>query len=356
MARRQRSIRAMRSKLRTNSTTSIQATSKFRWPITLLLLAVGMVICFVLVTELGSARLQQSLWFLAPYVPLLMLIEGGRFVAELISARVILLRAGDTGVSWALLMRAQCVAHACNKVMPAGRATGEALKAAILAPTAGAAKAVGLGAAAQIMTLLVNGAIALVAGAVAWLWFGVMREAIALGVYGLMGTMLGIAVVISLQHPRLLTWLQRLPAMASMEHHAHDLLQCGVRFGGWAIFWHAAAKAAQTLQLVVLLYALGRGISPGLSLIAEGIQIVGAAAGDLLPAQLGATEGAFTLTASSLGISASAGLSLALVLHGVQLLFAAATFVAAIVVRMAQVRPATREFEELHAEYSGSKP
>ena len=92
----------------------------------------------------------------------------------------------------------------------------------------------------------------------------------------------------------------------------------------------------------MLLHALGTGARADLALLAEGIQVLGAAAGDLVPAQLGATEGAFALCAPSLQLTQASALSMAVVVHGTQLLFAALTLLVAVALRAAQVAAVRR--------------
>lgn len=297
-------------------------------------LTLGIAICVVLVRELGAQALWVNLVALSATVPALLLLEAGRFLAELISARLVLAPWHAQDVPRLSLLRGQCLAHACNKVMPAGRAVGEGLKAAILTPSIGAARAVGVGGASQIMTLLVNGAFALLASAIAIGWLGGTREGGILASYGCATVALGVLVVVSLRSAFVARLLGRFAVTASLSAPFAQAVAHGTGFGAAALSCHALAKLLQAIQLGVLLWAVGVGVRPDLALFAEGVQIVGAAAGDLVPAQLGATEGAFALSSGTLGLSAQASLSVAVVLHSCQLMFAAVLMLASVPLRM----------------------
>ena len=313
--------------------------SRSRLWLTVLLFVVGVAICVLLAVELGAESVRATLRDLAHLLPPLLVLELFRFGSELFSTRLVL---RGTPVPWLLLLQGQCAAHACNHVLPAGRTAGEGLKAALLVPACGGAKAIGVGAAGQIMTLLVNGTLALIAALVAWYGFEAERESLIFGSYGVLVVLLGVGAVASLRSVLLDALLRRFRATAGLQQRVREMAESGAGFGVGALLWQYAARLCQVLQLGLLLYALGRGIRLDLALVAGGVQLVGAAAGDLLPAHMGATEGAFTLTAALFGLTASAALSLAVVMHVTQLLFAGLATVALFILRMVQHSAARR--------------
>lgn len=297
-------------------------------------LGLGVWLVVYLIRELGAETVGKHVRALASTLPSLFALELGRFVAEMIATRLVIGPMSETNVPLLKLLRGQSLAHACNKVMPAGRAIGEGFKAAILAPAIGTPAAVGVGAAIQIMTILVNGGFALAAGLAAATVLDAPREAGVMGAYGLLSVVVGIGVIISLRSPWLGTLLGRFKPTASLLGPFKEAVTLGTGFGLGALFWSAVSKLAQVGQLAVLLEASGVTDALGArSFFAEGVQVVGAAAGDLVPAQVGATEGAFTLLADALGVSAQSALSVAVVLHGAQIAFAVASFVAAVILR-----------------------
>lgn len=298
----------------------------------MLALGLGVWLVVFLVRELGADEIASHVRSLSATLPALFALELGRFLSEMMATRLAIGPLEGTRVPALKLLRGQSLAHACNKIMPAGRAIGEGLKAAVLAPAIGTPSAIGVGAALQIMTVLVNGGFALAAGVAAALVLAAPKEAWVMTGYGMLSMLVGVGIVLSLRSPWLSGQLSRFKLTASLRGPFAEAVARGTGFGLGAITWHAASKLAQVAQLAVLLAA--SGVVEGLAaraVLAEGIQIVGAAAGDLVPAQVGATEGAFTLLADALAVSAQSALSVAVVLHGTQLTFAAGCFCAAAV-------------------------
>ena len=69
-------------------------------------------------------------------------------------------------------------------------------------------------------------------------------------------------------------------------------------------------------------------LGPTTPLLIFGPHLVGLAAGDLVPGQIGALDGAFAFASSALGITRAAALSIPVVLHVVQLAWGAIGVVA----------------------------
>jgi hypothetical protein len=75
----------------------------------------------------------------------------------------------------------------------------------------------------------------------------------------------------------------------------------------------------QVVQNGVLVVAVGGPISVLAALCSEGIHLVGASVGDLIPGQIGATEGSYTLFAKVLGMVPADAVTIAMVAHLAQL-------------------------------------
>ena len=106
-----------------------------------------------------------------------------------------------------------------------------------------------------------------------------------------------------------------------------------------AIAWESTGRLAQVAQNAVLIACVGGVVGVGTAFCAEGIHLVGAAVGDLVPAQLGATEGNFTLAAGALGLSHASAVSIALLAHVTQLVWVSVGSIVPLVWRP----PATQE-------------
>jgi hypothetical protein len=77
------------------------------------------------------------------------------------------------------------------------------------------------------------------------------------------------------------------------------------------------SRALFAVELAVLLHAAGG--SALRAPLALGVSLVGGALGDLVPGQLGASDGAFALAAPLLGTSRADGVALAMTLHLLQI-------------------------------------
>jgi len=97
----------------------------------------------------------------------------------------------------------------------------------------------------------------------------------------------------------------------------------------------SCGRIVQALQYGVVLYAVGGVATASTALMAQGIQLVGASVGDLVPGQMGATEGAFRAFAGALGLGAepARALSIALVIRMAQLGLAVSCLLVAALVR-----------------------
>jgi uncharacterized membrane protein YbhN (UPF0104 family) len=85
----------------------------------------------------------------------------------------------------------------------------------------------------------------------------------------------------------------------------------------------------EAMQYGVVLHAIGGHATPFTALAAQGIHLVGASVGDLVPNQMGVTEGAYRLFTSALGVTAARALSIALIIRIVQLSLTGLCFVVA---------------------------
>jgi hypothetical protein len=82
-------------------------------------------------------------------------------------------------------------------------------------------------------------------------------------------------------------------------------------------------RALQVLQLGVICSWLGGGSGASTALVAQGVQLIATTVGDVIPAQLGVMDAAFAVAGPELGMTAATGAAAGLVLHVVQLGWAA---------------------------------
>lgn len=280
--------------------------------------AVGVTVCIVLWRGISAGELALRLHALRSYWPWLLALELARAGCEL--AGTFALLGSDRGsIGWPALVRVQSVAFTLNTVMPAGRAASEAVKAALLVSRLGSARAFALGAATQALVLIVNAALAVFGAVLA------LRSRMPAGVAWALISYAGLTLTAaSLMYagarwPGLRTRVARWPALAaSLERFAALGREQRAGLLG-ALLAQCGGRALQLAQLALLMHALGAPVTWASALLAQALYLVGGAAGDLVPAQLGAIDGAFALAASGLSLDHTAALALGLAVHVVQL-------------------------------------
>lgn len=288
-----------------------------------LLALVGIAAMALLARSVGAHRLLAIVRASARWLPVLFGLDVLRLGFEAaatwaLSARVRAL------VRLPALCRVHLVANAVSMVMPAGRAAGEAVKAAMLSRFIGVPDAAAVGAAGQATAMLGGVLIAVPCVAAALLLTGLSPLAGAFALYAGGAAAFFALFQIACRRREIGGFVLRRFARAGQATAAfHDAI------AGIPVFPPAATAAAfvsrsiQVLELGVLLHALGGRRGLGGALVSQGVSMVGGSLGDLVPGQLGATDGAFALAAPVLGITVADGVAMAVLLHCVQLAWAA---------------------------------
>lgn len=291
----------------------------------------GLIGLGVLVHYVGAARIAEALWSALPWVPVLLCVEGARIAVEAEATRTLYAEV-DTAPPRATLMRAQLVAYWVFVVSPMGRAASEVTKATILTKHVGADRAAAVATVAQgtalLGTAIVSVACALaatlrpgawplaaavwaqtagVAAVAALLLWSIRRETVGKGVGRLLGWM-GLDEARRRHFPSVVHALPALP---------------------WrAVLGFALSRTLDVLLFVVAIAAVSGGLDPIAGLRAMGVSLLGAAAVDLVPADIGLTEGAFALFHEAVGVSAPHAISLGLLFHATQICWVAVSALA----------------------------
>jgi hypothetical protein len=284
------------------------------WRLVLLVGGVGLAV--ILVRSAGTGEVVRVLGGAWGWLPLVALLEIGFIAFDLLALRVLLgtAAASLTVTDW---VRSSTLAYATTALLPAGRAAGEAARAATLSRAVGTARAAGACARLQAASLVGNGTVS-VAGA-SLLFFLERREA-ALSATLLLNAVatLGLATTLFalLRSGRFATWLRRkFPKFA--EAHASTPAPSDRIAIPAASLLAVCGRVSQLAQYAVVLHAVGGTVTVASALTAQAIHLIGAAAGDLVPNQMGATEGAYRAFAGALGLGAepARALSIALVVR-----------------------------------------
>lgn len=284
---------------------------------------VGLVAIVVTVRRVGLDEVLGTLRPALAWLPLLAALELGRIGAETAAARIAY-GAYAARIPLRTLFRANLIGQSIANLAPAPRMVNETIKATVLAPYVGAAAATSVGVIIQAATLISVGlfslpcgaAIYLLGGAGVWFWAALIHAIVLVST--------GAALRATSRSARLGRWLGKVfprvaPSAGEFGEHARGV-------GLFAIGPTLALmgnRVFQTLQLYVAARATGIDTGFVQALAAQGVNLVAAAVGVLVPGGLGTTDGAFTLAAELLGTTAARATALALLLRSTQLVWLA---------------------------------
>jgi hypothetical protein len=296
-----------------------------RW----LLLVVGAAALVWLIARAGPARVAHVLLGAGPWLPVVLLLEAlWMWGADVIVLRVL------TGLRPVVppvreIFRATRLAYALMILAPAGRATGEIARSAVLSRFIGASAAAVTGAHVHAAMLLGNAAMCAVVGTVVWAALGsestLTRLVLAnVAFVGLAAT----GLVLLARSPRFAGWVARklgrfsqAPPSTSDPRAARPPL---ARFG-IAVVVFFLARCVQSVQFGIALLAVSGHSGVRAALVAHSVHLVATNLGDIVPGQVGVTETSYTAFAPELGLADAPekALSLPLLIRFCQLVLAA---------------------------------
>ena len=255
----------------------------------------------------------------AAYFPAVLALEIVILACSTLSLRALYNSAGAL-VPPRQYARAALIGYAIQGLVPAGRAAAEAARATLLAKWVGAGRAGAAAARMQAVVLIANGLISIPAAIVTGIVVGPTWLPLAIAINAAFTMSLGVTLLVIGRRARVGARLgRRVKRVRSFGAEVDAVLEREPVLPTRAIAWELAGRVVQVFQHGLLLYCVSGVFGVQLALTAEGVHLVGAAVGDLIPAQLGAIEGNFTLAASALGLTAAKAVSIALIAHLAQL-------------------------------------
>lgn len=313
-----------------------------------LLLLAGVVAVTALIRESGPAKVGAVLLGAGAHLPLIVLLEAVALSMDTFAIHALL---GEHGAKAPakVYVRAQMIAYSIMVLLPAGRAGGEVARAALLGPYVGGARAGAAAARINGATLVANAlisipcflAIASVAGPGDKLSLAVLGNAIVTA-------FLGLGILIVTRRAKVGGFLgKRFRSMVKWGPAFDEALREMPAVPYRAIGFSFLGRLLQMVQYAVILHAVGGALTFMSGFIAQGIHLVGAALGDMVPNQVGFNEGAYRLFAEALGLSAdpARAVSIALVARVAQFVVAGACFLITTLWRLPDADPAAPEAE-----------
>lgn len=288
----------------------------------------------LLVHHVGARSVLDALGRGLPWLPLLLAVEGARLGVEAATTGALYAQLGERPRARALL-RAQLLAYWVFVLSPMGRTAAEVTKALLLSRDVGADRATSVALVAQGSALAGTALFSLPCVLAA----AVRPEARILA-WAVGAQAIGVAALAALllwgarqrKVGRLAGWvLSKLGVDDRQRERLPELVRSMRPFPWRVILGYAASRGLSAVLFLCAIAALGGGLRPLGALRAMGVSLLGAAAVDFVPGDVGLTEGAFTLFHEGVGVGVADAVTLGLLFHATQLVWVAVSALAATV-------------------------
>ena len=297
-------------------------TSWRRTALQLAAAALGVLALVLLVRSVGVESFLAVLGASAKWLPVLFALEALRLGTEAVMTYTVT-KAVRAHVPLRELIRIHVVCFGVSLVLPAGRATAEATRAAMLSRFIGMADASAVAFCNQSMALLGGALMAVPCLVAAVVLTGFSPVVAMLAGFTCLASSLFAVFQLGARRKEVGGLVgRRFTRLGTAAAAFQDATRGLPVFPLGPVASTFASRLLQVAEYTVLLYALGRHYGVLASLLAQGVNLVGGAVGDFIPGQVGATDSAFALAAPTLGITAADGVAIAVMLHFVQVLWA----------------------------------
>jgi hypothetical protein len=278
------------------------------------LFVAGLGLAAWLVRGVGIDRVAHVLSDAKGFVPFIVLLEMLIVCTDVLALRA-LLGPSAQRITAPVWIRSSAIAYASSILLPAGRALGEAMRVRALAPEIGAPRATGAASRLQITVLYANAAISIaILAELASKGEASGPLAIAVLINAALCALLASLLLALVRSKRFAAWLgQRFRGFVE-AHTAPDDLPAPSGAPARAFGFVFLGRLIQAVQYGVAVRAVGGASTLHLALSAQGIHLVGALAGDLVPNQIGVTEGAYRAFAHALDFDAEPARALGIAL------------------------------------------
>lgn len=295
----------------------------------------GVALALAVPLRLGFAEVYASLRPALPVLPLCVFCELGRVFCEAAATRLALGRR----VPWGVMTLAHLGAYAAITVFPAPRPAAEALKTTVLGEHVGVPESASAGATLQAATFFSVGTMCLLAS---FATRGTPLSWVLLGNTALLYT-LGTVLRVVMRSARAAAWFtRRWPKRKDAIERLHAVAKMGhvLALGPSACL--LASLFIKVLEQVFITKSMGGTPTFFGSVANEGVRLLGASAGVLVPGQMGVREAVFAFSAKSLGTTAAHATAISLFTHAIELSLAFIGFAALLIFRGKPKVPAAK--------------
>ena len=250
-------------------------------------------------------------------MPFVVALEGGMLAFEM-AAVWRLYGTERRAIPLRDLVHAGLLGYPAMVLMPAGRTVAEGVRAGFLKQRVGAPLATAVAVEMQSVLLIAIGLISATCAVCMIAIGGTRALVLAVTANAVLTGAAGIVIVAVRRRTRIGGWLakrfKRLQAGAEID----QVLRTRPTLPALAVVLALCGRCCQVGEVAVLFYAIAGHVGFTSAFAVEGINLVGTTLGDLFPSGLGATDAAFTYAGPGLGITASGGLAIALLMHATQ--------------------------------------
>jgi len=283
--------------------------------------AMGLGLVFLILNRVGWNIILISVNKSVNYFPLILLLEAAILICSMSALR--LLYGNDRhNLPLSALVRAGLIGYAVMGLVPAGRTLAESTRAMILSRYSTGPGAAAAAAKLQGIALLAIAAISIPATCATYFALGPSWPSALIAGNILLTSALGFGILLAAQTSRIGSRIGKLiPSFNNFgqqldEHFTGNKL---IPFG--PLVFELLGRVLQVVQNYLLVAAVGGKLGVVPALCSEAFHLVGASAGDLIPAQLGATEFSYQYSGSALALQPAEAVSIALIAHLAQLIW-----------------------------------
>ena len=269
-----------------------------------LLAAIGVVLMGYLIRKIGVDNLLNAVKNAWVFLPFIVFLDITWQLGEVLSYRCIIGKEVKR-IPIKECIRMQMAAYAVLTLVPTGRIGAEVARAALIRKylsygTTGAAATL-----TQAVSLFANAVVSILCVVAVWHMAGEWSTLawLVLGNAGIC-TIGGLAIIVISRKSKIGERLTRwIPALGTSIQSMDEAMQVPVSRLLKAGSYCLAARLGQTLQYGLMFAAVGGPIGLTPAFVSQGIHLVSAAMGDIIPNGVGIMEAIYTANAASLGFA-----------------------------------------------------
>jgi hypothetical protein len=255
-----------------------------------------------LVHSVGFHRVLEVLASAGPLLPLIFVLEASWVLCEGVGF-LVLLGPDVRRLPLRVWYQGTLAHYVTMTILPVGRAGAEVVRGTMWGPFVGRSEAASSAALFQAAALFGNALISLTCAGFAACRSAPLLTSVLFGNAAVTGV-LGVMIYLGLARAQKLTQFKLLKRFASFGDDIVEGFRRSRPRHVSALAVVTAGRLVQTVEFGVIMLAVSGSLSWEKMFLAEGIHLIGAGLGDMVPNQVGVQEGAYRAFAPALGFGA----------------------------------------------------